>query len=164
MEYSAYLVEMFFLLSGFLYAYVYERIINGLKFDEFFLGRLIRVAPAVILSSIYMYICNLLVYLWRGSVWSMGNLYLFTLFSECNFVGVSSLGMTEFLNTPVWYISILLMCYVVAFILTKISSKHGCKFVYVLPMMFCIMMTKTGSTFVGWNRGIYRGCWHFLWE
>lgn len=114
------MVELFFLLSGLLVFKYKKRICDGLSFRRFYLRRFFRVFPLLSLSALtyaaLMLIEGLPSYLASGGVWEGP---IPTLWG----VVVTSLGMQEGwglanpgINNPLWFVSVLLLCYVVFYL------------------------------------------------
>ena len=98
-----------------------EKIKQDLNFETFFINRVKRLLPLVAIAAI-LYEC--LIY------------FYFRIFGEkfldqgLNFFGtiISILGIqagwsfeNPMINNPMWYVSVLLLCYILFYILTKIS-------------------------------------------
>ncbi len=151
-------VEMYFIISGILFAYVYRRKIkDGMHFSEFFRKRIIRIFPLLILTSIIMYIANALLYHLNGTLWSYGTLNLWDLCGDILFGGKAIFNADNTLNGPIWYVNVLLLCYVVAFLLSKLSQKCNTRFVFLIPIILGLMMYYSGHSCAGWNLSIARG-------
>lgn len=117
-------VEMFFMISGLLFYQVYLPKIKSenYKFKDFFCARAIRLYPLVIITSLYMYLWQFILEKNTGMVWSSaGTLKLWTLFEDIIFCGSMYDGS---LNAPLWYLNVLLVCYVLAYIMTKLTEKY----------------------------------------
>lgn len=142
--YFGYLVELFFLISGFLMFNYIERIKQGLDFKSFFINRVKRLLPLVAIAAI-LYEC--LIY------------FYFRIFGEkfleqgLNFFGtiISILGIqagwsfeNPMINNPMWYISVLILCYILFYISTKISilKKINCVYLYVILVFLGLSIQK----------------------
>lgn len=135
--YGYVLVELFFMLSGVLFFYAYfERIRGGAYcFNEFFSKRLLRVWPLCATSTLVMYMLQFVYDRFLGGTWSIcGTLDVWSLVRNFLFCG-NSYGTA--LNGPLWYVNVLLICYVIAFILTRFYDKCGI-YVYLLPIILGI--------------------------
>lgn len=135
--YFGYVVEFFFLLSGyFIWRYV-EKIGNGMSFPQFFVPRALRLLPLVLISSvaeqvflgIYKAVCaggtgfdNVAI-----SVWGV----------ILNALGLQSGGVFNgyMINNPTWYISVLLLCYAVFYLLTYLSKRWQTPHAYLFVFM-----------------------------
>lgn len=160
---SRILVEMFFLLSGILFAWVYKkRILAGEGFDSFFGKRILRIFPSVILTSIVMYLGNAVLYAYTGTLWSCGTLDLMELLIDSLFGGKPVFGAANTLNGPIWYINVLMLCYVLAYILTRSYKKHRSVFIYALPILLGLMIQYSGVEFLFWNARVARGLLAFF--
>ena len=151
-------VEMYFMISGILFSYAYlEKIKDGMKFDSFLLKRFIRIFPLLIITSVVMYLGNTVLYKYNGTLWSCGTLSLWDLCVDILFGGKAIFNAAKTLNAPIWYINVLMLCYIIAFILTKFSKKISSTLVFAGPILLGLMMQYSGTSFVGWNEDISRG-------
>lgn len=132
------LVEFFFLLSGFLVVRYMEPIQEGLPFSKFFLKRYVRLLPLLVLSTVcyevlivIFKICNTRGYLW-----------MFPLEIDVWGTIITALGIhsgwvfpNPLINNPVWYVSVLILCYIFFFITVKIAKKTNINPVYIFILM-----------------------------
>ncbi len=119
------LVELFFLLSGFLIAKYIPKIRKGMSFGEFYLKRFLRLAPMMALSVLVydlLFLIRLHIYTgeWKTSlttIWS-------TLITS---VGIQDgwVNRNPALNNPLWYVSVLLLCYAVFYFTTFLAARCG---------------------------------------
>ena len=119
-----FMVELFFILSGyFMYPYI-EKIRKGLSLKEFYLPRWIRLIPIVAIAA-FSYQFLVLVHMkFVGTAWFMHSPDLWETI-------VAALGFQEgwvfrdniYVNYPVWYVSVLLLCYLIFYCVTALSKK-----------------------------------------
>ena len=135
--YFGYIVEFFFLLSGyFMYRYV-EKVNKGLPFKEFFIPRVLRLLPLVFVSSvveqtflgIYKATCA------GGTGFDSVSISVWGV--VLNALGLQSGWVFNgyMINNPTWYISVLLLCYVVFYLLTYLSNRWQVPHVYLFIFM-----------------------------
>ena len=116
-------VELFFELSGLVIIKYIPRIKEGLAFREFILKRYFRIAP-VMIPSVLVYA---FIYSWESSLvtgtWATGKITLWNILITC--LGIQNGWVCENpgINNPLWYISVLLLCYVVFYILTALAAR-----------------------------------------
>lgn len=157
-HYTFVFVEMYFIISGILFDRVYiEKINQGMSLELFLMKRVVKLFPLLIVTSIIMYICNMMCFVLSGSLWSCGTLSLWELFGDILFGGKSFLGAAGTLNAPIWYVSVLMPCYIVGYFLAKLNGKWNRKIVFIIPIIAGIMMQYSGLNCVGWNPSIARG-------
>lgn len=111
--YFGYMVELFFVLSGyFMYSYI-EKIQKGVTFRKFFLKRFLRLFPLMMLGAI-SYEVFLAIYqnMYQSSWFDIQTTLWGTI--------IASLGIQDgwalpnpCVNNPTWYISVLLLCYII---------------------------------------------------
>ena len=133
--YFGYVVEFFFLLSGyFMWRYV-ERIENGLSFPKFFAPRALRLLPLVLISGVTY---EALLYIYQricGGDWFGVSVTVWG-------VVINALGVQDgwvfgnpMVNNPTWYISVLLLCYVVFYLLTYLGKRWQVPHAYLFAFM-----------------------------
>lgn len=151
-------VSMFFIMSGILFTFVYRRKIeNGMLFDDFIIKRIIRLWPLIIITCVFMYIINCILYFEGYGFWEYGTEDIFYLFVNMIFGGGNVFGEITYFNASIWYLNILLICYILAYILTQLSIKYKSKCIYFLPIFIGFMMLFSDEQRVLWNHSVYRG-------
>ena len=156
-------VEMFFMISGILFMIAYyNKIINGFSFKSFIKNRIIRIYPLLIITTIFMFSINILLYKVNGKFWEGGTLSLWNLFSDVVFAGKPFLNASNTLNGPIWYLNVLILCYIVAYILSKLSKKYNSKYVFIIPIILGIMIKYSNFNFLFWNVSVARGLISFF--
>ena len=162
--YFGYLVEFFFLISGFLMFNYIERIKEGLTFKEFFLRRIIRLMPLIIIGAISY---EILLYIYPKI---FGD-YFYNLKPDFWGLIISMLGIqagwtfeNPMINNPMWYISVLLLCYILFYILTKISisKKYNYIYFYIFFIFLGLSIQKNGTDLAFFNSYTARGFYAFF--
>ena len=121
--YFGYVVELFFILSGFFMFRYIKRIESGLSFKVFFTKRVIRLLPLVFVTGL-AYELFLCVYKWYfGSDWMGIQVTLWGLFIDSLGIQAGWVFENPLVNNPTWYISILVLCYVVFYLTTYIAQR-----------------------------------------
>lgn len=133
--YFGYMVEFFFILSGFfMYRYI-EKIQSGLSFKNFIVKRIIRLLPLVAIAA-----ATHEVLLWYYTVICGQNWFD----RHVNIWGaiVDAAGLQDgwgfsnpMVNNPTWYISVLILCYVLFFFLTYVSMRTNIPALYLYAFM-----------------------------
>ena len=118
-----YMVELFFLISGFLIAAYAPRIRGGLRFRDFFLRRWLRLFPLMLLSTAGY--CALYFLLGMSD-----SLYSWMETPTLRGFVLTSLGLQRgwglhcpTINNPLWYLSVLLFCYILFYLLVRVSAR-----------------------------------------
>lgn len=136
------MVELFFLISGYLmYRYI-DVIQNGkITLKDWYLKRSLRLLPMVTLGAvayeIFLYIHRILCD--GGFCYSEKELDIFgTLITS---LGLQCMGVfnNPKINNPTWYVSVLLLVYVVFFLSTKLAKRLGCSPNYIY--LFIILLS-----------------------
>ncbi|MCR4643595.1 MAG: acyltransferase [Lachnospiraceae bacterium] len=120
--YFGYLVELFFLISGIVIAPEIEKIRNGKSLGAFFGRRYLRFLPVVALSVITYEVLLLVFQSNTGAAFGG---------AELNWGGTLAAALSlqvwvfpnPMINNPVWYISALLLCYLIFYYLVKLSER-----------------------------------------
>lgn len=147
--YWGYIVELFFLLSGyFMYRYVAKIQSGELSLGKWVGLRAKRLLPMVAISSV-AYEASILIYkAITGTVWPyFGELSLFgTIITALGIQGGYAFTNPG-VNNPVWYVSILILCYVVFYIICALSKKLNCSPIYFFVFMILLgVSTQTFNT------------------
>lgn len=116
-------VELFFELSGFVIIKYIPRIKNGMTFKEFYAKRYLRVAPAMILSILaFDVIFSWKLVLLTGS-WKSEKITIWNTLISCLGIQNGWVVINPGINKPLWYISILLLCYVIFYLTTFLAAR-----------------------------------------
>jgi len=162
--YFGYLVEFFFLVSGFLMFNYIEKIKVGLTFKDFFIRRIIRLMPLIIIAAISY---EILLYIYPKV---FGD-YFYNLKPDFWGLIISVLGIqagwtfeNPMINNPMWYISVLLLCYIIFYILTKISitKKYNHIYFYIAIVFLGLSIQKNGTDLAFFNSYTARGYYAFF--
>ena len=145
--YGFLLTEMFFMLSGIAFSLAYQDKIekNVFTFDVFIRGRIKRLLPKVIVSTFFMTVLQVIHYNLTQSWW-LSDINIWNVFIP--FLGVSSgwFNMTCVVNMPLWYISVLLQCYILAYVFIRGMKKYNItKSILVLPVVICLSLEYSGA-------------------
>lgn len=119
--YSYCFVEMFFIISGILFSYVYQpKITQGLSFKAFIKKRSLRLLPLAVLTTLTAYSFNLLLFQSNFQAWNHDTIknILYDTFFLTKIINADS-----YLNGPVWYITVLMVCYILGFLFTKYKAS-----------------------------------------
>ena len=121
-QFGSYVTELFFLISGFLFfENSYSDIKKGMSFDRFIWTRIKRLWPLAVVTILVAYCLKLaqLIIVRTNFPWfrlSLTDLLLdLVLGSKILWNGVG-------VNGPVWYITVLFICVIVAYFLARTSS------------------------------------------
>ena len=156
-------VEMFFMISGILFKIAYQkRIVNGESFKKFIKNRIIRIYPLLIVTTLYMYFINYVIFRFNRTFWEGGTLSLWNLFSDLVFAGKPIFNANNTLNGTIWYLNVLMVCYLIAYILTKLYKKYNTNYIYVIPVILGLMIRYSNFSFLFWNISIARGLMSFF--
>lgn len=145
--YWGFLVDLFFVISGFFLCSSVTKIHDGqLKFKEYYLHRCVRLLPLVGVTAIIYYFVNNYVYFGI-----MGE--YFKARSTGSELILSILGMQvgwanlegSHLNPPMWYISALLIAFVVLYLIVSLSGKTKIKYIYAVIGL--ILLSMAGDLF-----------------
>ena len=165
--YFGYVVEIFFLMSGFFMVPYVKRIQVKMSFPTFFGKRLIRFLPSMIVATVaydvalffYVRLCN-------GTLRYPTNINVFG--SVVTALGLGSWSITkDFEINPIcWYVSVLLLCYILMYIFVFISkiTKIPAGILLAIPMIAGVVITNVTefSIIPFLSTRIARGYIHFF--
>lgn len=158
--YFGYIVELFFIISGFLtYSYISRIKNNEVTFDKFYLKKYLRFYPHIIISIVVYLIVNYLYKLKFGSYDFIKSINpLDFLISS---VGIQRWGMFKDpgYNNPLWYVSVLMVCYIVFYFVCYISKKFDINesIMFLLVILIGLYIVNQNINFLFLNTNIYRG-------
>ena len=140
--------ELFFMISGYLMHGYMQKISDGLSFPDFFKKRFLRFFPLLLICTLTMTVFARIFFLQNGSHYAGVDGYsLWTIL-------VTSLGIQEGwgipnpgINNPTWYISYLLLCYVVFYFLTYLSKRLDFNCIYAYALMIFVGISKLNMAF-----------------
>lgn len=140
---SNYLVELFFLMSGLLFAFVYkERIEKGeLKFAVFMNKRIFRLIPLLVITTIAIFPLRVIYERKYGVSFFVGQADLNSLISSI-FLSNTTLLKCR-INPPGWQISKLIPCYILAYLLCRYHKRLGW-ITFIVPVMAGLIIQERG--------------------
>lgn len=129
------LVEMFFIISGFLSALGIEKV-SKQSFKSYILNKMIRLYPMAMISVCFTAVSGLiyvaLIKKWffdiRITLWKFWNSLLLTFAGGAVDDGLG-------INNPLWYLCVLLYCYVILYFIIWFFDRHKINCVYGFALM-----------------------------
>ena len=157
--YGYMLVELFFIISGFLFLVSYFNKIKekDLSIKTFLKKRYIRLIFVGAITTFVMFLLQQSYYMLNGDFWIWGNNDLGNLLLQL--IGVQywlEPGIVS-LNNAVWYISVLLLCYIVFFYISKLVVKKKNIFIFLLPIVAALIVQKCNLNIPILNYNVTRG-------
>ena len=126
------LVELFFLISGIVISKHEQSIQNSDQtFKKFFINRYLRLILPIMGSviayetiSYYAGIMNVENWLFETGINPLG--------AVVALLGISAWGILDnpMINNPIWYVSVLFLCYLIFYLILKASRKLNCSAIY----------------------------------
>lgn len=159
-------VEMFFVISGFLFFLVYfNRITSGkLKISDYLKKKLSVIYPIIVVTTLYLFLLYFINYNITGNIIEGEDLSPFRLMMSLLFGSPNSIcNFPPGYNLPLWYLFSLMISVSVACLLTHIYMKHKNKHyicVFLIPIGIGILMygcQRAEMPFVFWNEDIPHG-------
>ncbi|MCF0128950.1 MAG: acyltransferase [Pseudobutyrivibrio sp.] len=130
------LVELFFILSGFFMAEQIDKYKQS-SFGQFFIRRYFRLFPMAFISTTVCTIVHIIYYTRTGN-WLSVEVNLFTYLKGILLVFVGWCFPVEAqlsINSPLWMVCVLLMCYVIYWLLIKLSELAKISDKYLFGVM-----------------------------
>lgn len=163
--YFGYIVELFFILSGyFMYSYIRKVQQGRITFPEFYFKRLSRLFPVMAVGAVtYEIFRAVYQYLYQTSWFDI----------QTTFWGIiiASFGIQDgwalsnpCVNNPTWYISVLMLCYVVFFMLVYISKrlKISPQYLFIFMIFWGMGINTYGINLPFLNASSSRGYYAFF--
>lgn len=143
-----YVVELFFLLSGFLLG-TYTNSIKEHKvnFKNFFLKKYFRFLPMCFITACVYYVIEQIRF-WRMGDYTLTECTLWDVIESAFIFHSGGAFPASMVNNPTWYISVLLICYIVYYFVTWISSQMNIDEIYLYIGM---ILLAVGIITYGYN-------------
>lgn len=156
-DYGYLFVELFFIISGFLfYLNYFPKIKQKIKFSDFFIKRYSRLIPVVIITSIVMFLLQQSYYLFFQEFWMWGDNDFSNLILQMTGLRYWFVPTTS-LNNAVWYISVLLFCYIIFYFITKLVIKKKNKWIFFLSLLVILTIKYSSIPLPFFNLFMIRG-------
>ena len=121
--YFGHLVELFFVLSVFfMYSYI-NKIEKGLSFRDFFIKRVSRFLPLISIAVIVYEIIIIIYPKVFNLLFLEQTLDIFGSFISILGIQAGWFFKNPMINNPMWYVSVLILCYILFYILVKFNKK-----------------------------------------
>ena len=132
------MVELFFIISGYL-MYKYEDIIRGGgAFLSFYVKRALRLLPMVALAAI-VYEIEILLYKYvTGTLYHKQVLKLSGMLFDMLGIQDGWASHNPMVNNPTWYVSVLLLCYIWFYVMNQLSAKWNINICWLYLFMIFI--------------------------
>lgn len=163
--YWGYLVEFFFILSGyFMYKYIDVIYDQKIHLSEWFLNRAKRLLPMVAISAVVYELVILAYYFLHDQSWMGIQVTVWGIL-------ITSLGIQHgwafsdpSVNYPTWYISVLILCYVLFFVFTVIAKKLKTNpvYFYIFAVLLGCGIQTYGVSYPFFNASTARGLYAFF--
>ena len=164
--YFGYMVELFFVISGYVMFPYIKKIYDGsINFKTFIAKRFLRLFPLVAAGAVgyevllYIYTCIL------HKNWFDINPTLWGMIIDCLMVQAGGSFINPCVNNPTWYISVLIICYICFFTLTRKAKK--CKinpyYLYIGMIFVGMAVNSYGFDLPFFNASTCRGYYAFFW-
>lgn len=157
-------VEFFFILSGFLtYKYVESKEITFLSFMK---SRVLRLVPLVVITSV---VYEILLYAYNGicqTKWLLGNeIYLWGILWNALGIQAGWFLNEPIVNNPTWYVSVLLLCYIIFWFILYVCRKKKALVTYffVGMVMLGVLVSAFNIDLPFLNLHAARGYYAFFW-
>lgn len=142
------LVELFFVVSGFLITPYLSKIEKGLSFKGYFFRRYFRLIPIVFISTVLDLVINCIL---NFELFSKNPLKVLIETASVAFGihGIVNRDVT-FANNPMWYVSVLLWCYLIFYIVFSIPKRILSK-KRIIYLLFSFMLIILGCCILLFN-------------
>lgn len=166
-------VDLFFILSGIMCAVSYQKIAES-NLVEYMGKKVLRLYPVAMITIVLEYLTGCVYYLkTRETIVPLGIWKFIKSFFMIHRSGLAGGVDTNVINVYLWYVEILMLCYLVAFILIKVSKKgidititSSIMVLFGLHVIFSentypLMNLYTGRGYVGFFLGILL---YYIWK
>lgn len=163
--YFGYIVELFFILSGFFMLSYINKIKQGnISFPKFYLKRLSRLFPLLLIGALsYEFLLIIYQHIYQSSWYDITPTFWGVI--------IASFGIQDgwvlpnpCVNNPTWYISVLLLCYIIFYLLVYISKKLNirCEYLFIFMIFLGMGIQTYDLNFPFLNGSSSRGFYSFF--
>ncbi len=132
-----YLVELFFIISGFLIAGSLGKI-SEMDFKDYIVGKILRIYPIAILSVCFSAIVGFIYYKLYNEFFFDIPITLWKMLTSVLFINSGGMLRPGFgINSPLWYLGVLMYCYVITYFIVWFSNKIKVRSMYFFIGMVC---------------------------
>ena len=164
-RYGSFMVELFFMLSGFGMMLGYsERIISHtISFRDFIVKRLRKIYPPFLFFTLLTAALELAYCIKCGTTFAYGNFDIQHLIYNLLLMQNGFFGKEWSFDAPSWCISICMLCYLLFYlILSRVKEeRHGC-YVFFGAALLGTTITLSGVDYPLWNSLVGRGMASFF--
>jgi len=160
--YFGYLVELFFVLSVFfMYSYI-NKIEQGLSFKDFFIKRVSRLLPLISIAVIVYEIIIVIYPKVFNLLFLEQTLDIFGSFISILGIQAGWFFKNPMINNPMWYVSVLILCYILFYILVKFNKKNNITIKFIVMVLLGIIIQRTRLELPFFNSYTARGYYSFF--
>lgn len=133
-----YMVEMFYIISGFLIAGGLDKI-RQMDFKDYIVKKIVRIYPVAMLSVCVAAVIGFVYYKLYNEFFLGIKISLWNLLTSLLLVNSGGvLKMTFAINSPLWYLEVLMYCYIITYFILWISNKLKVRSIYFFIGMICL--------------------------
>lgn len=144
--YWGFIVELFFMISGFLTVMSYKN--NEVRFSEYIKHKIIRIYPMGMISTIvYLIFCYAYKYTF-GDWWLDRSAEIWKSFASVLLIhqGTVIANISRAPNNPTWYLGVLMLCYIVFYSVMWLGKRLD-----ILPVYFYIVIVFIGIGIISYK-------------
>ena len=159
-KYGSFMVELFFMLSGFGMMLGYsERVLeHRISFRDFIVKRLRKIYPPFIFFTLVTIITELAYYHKCGTTFVYGNFDIQHLIYNLLLMQDGFFGKDWSFDAPSWCISICMLCYLLFyFILYRVKNQRHACYAFFAAVLAGTTITLSGVNYPVWNELVGRG-------
>ena len=159
-KYGSFMVELFFMLSGFGMMIGYsERVIGrSIGFREFIVKRLRRIYPPFLFFTLLTAVLEAAYYHRCGDTFVYGNFDIQHLIYNLLLMQDGFFGKDWSFDAPSWCISICMLCYLIFyFILYRVKNERHACYAFFGTALLGTTITLSGLNYPIWNELVGRG-------
>lgn len=156
-------VELFFILSGILFVFAYHEKIESKKLDfhKFIIKKVKAIFPVMIISVLVMGILEFIYYYKHGNFWYFSS-NIWGIFISMTGTSMGWFYQGYVTNAPIWYISVLFQCYIIAFIISRFNKKLNNIYLYLLIILIGLSIQNNNINVFVFNTISARGYTSFF--
>lgn len=162
--YVGYVVELFFIISGYLMLPYVQRLMDGMRFRNFMGRRAVRLVPLTTVCSVAYFVLHVTYSRIYGMRFFGIEVSLWHVVADALCIQIGWVG-DSWVNTPTWYVSVLVLCYVVLYlacwVARRLKTRPWGLFWFLVLLGVGIMSYGIRLPFLNEHSG--RGFYAFFW-
>ena len=144
-----------------MYSYI-NKIEQGLSFKDFFIKRVSRLLPLISITVIVYEIIIVIYPKVFNSLFMEQTLDIFGSFISMIGIQAGWFFKNPMINNPMWYVSVLILCYILFYLLVKFNKKNNIVVKFIVMVLLGVIIQRSRLELPFFNSYTARGYYSFF--